>query len=203
MITAIEMAAAGFLANAEPEWKLSTLRARPDKYLFLTTATPVAFSDDFDAPTEDVVQEEPSDSQESIESILTQLEREVDAIIALADVKSKADESISQLLKLARFEDDWDGSGAAKPNTESLRIAQKFIRSLAPESEIPRPALHADGHVILFLKDKDRYAELEFIGDSKINYFLRSGIKECGDEISFDWRSLPQPLSDFGFKIES
>lgn len=113
--------------------------------------------------------------------------------------QTRADASVSQLLKLAKLDHNWDGYGAAKPNASSINAARNFIRSLAPESIIPQPALHADGNAILFFRNDDAYTELEFI-DHKIEFYARQGDLEWADEFRPNG-PLPFALSEIGFSI--
>jgi hypothetical protein len=113
-----------------------------------------------------------------------------------SEPKTLADRTIAQLLQFANMEADWDGNDAAK-----LSDAREFIRALAPESAIPRPALHADGHAILFLRGPETYAELEFLGKKRIGFYARRGEHEWSDEIDFDGRTLPHGLSQIGLAI--
>jgi hypothetical protein len=114
---------------------------------------------------------------------------------------SLADQAVAQLLKMETWLDDWDGAGAAKPVADTLHEARSFIRLLAPESVIPRPALHADGKAMLFLRGPDSYAELEFLGESKIDCYARQGEREWADEISLQELKLPELLSQIGFVV--
>ncbi len=114
---------------------------------------------------------------------------------------SPADAAVAQILRFEKFEADWDGSDAARPLTYSLKEAHAFIRKLSPDSVIPRAALHADGHAILFIRKPDVYAELEFLGDNKIGFYARRGEQKWSDEISFDGQSLPDGLSQIGFSL--
>jgi hypothetical protein len=114
---------------------------------------------------------------------------------------SRADAAIAQLLRLEKLEADWDGSEAAKPIDYSLKDARNFVRKLSPDSVIPRATLHADGHAILFMREPDIYAELEFLGNGKIDYFVRRGEQKWSDEFSFDGRSLPEGLSQIGLSL--
>ncbi len=113
--------------------------------------------------------------------------------------KTKADASVSQLLKFACLPNDWDGYGAAKPNHGSLNAARSFIRSLAPESIVPQPALHADGNVILFYRNDDVYVELEFVGNN-VDFFARQEDKEWASEFQIG-TPLPPALSEIGFSM--
>jgi hypothetical protein len=122
---------------------------------------------------------------------------------SLASPLTQADRTIFSLRAFEKFQADWDGNGAEKPSLISIRDAREFIRSLAPESAIPRATLHADGHAILFLRGADSYAELEFLGNGKIGYFARRGDQEWSDEISFTGQNLPRGLSDVGLIVSA
>jgi hypothetical protein len=115
--------------------------------------------------------------------------------------RTQADVAVAQLLRLGELEADWDGNEAAKPLPGSIEDARIFIRALAPESAIPRPALHADGHAILFLRGPDVYAELEFLGNDRIGFYARRGGRQWSDEICFDGQTLPEGLLRVGLAI--
>jgi hypothetical protein len=123
------------------------------------------------------------------------------ASVPSEEAKTLADRTVSELVQFERLQADWDGNEAAKPLSFSLKDAREFVRALAPESVIPRPALHADGHAILFLRGPDSYAELEFLGKKRISFYARQGRREWSDEIDFDGRTLPEGLSQIGFVI--
>jgi hypothetical protein len=111
------------------------------------------------------------------------------------------DAAVRQMVRMAKWDADWDGNGADKPIHSSLRDARAFLRALAPESVVPKPALHADGHAILFLRINDIYAELEFLEGRRIGFYARRGGKEWSDEFSFDGSTLPQGLLQVGFVV--
>jgi hypothetical protein len=119
---------------------------------------------------------------------------------ALKDVSkaTQADKVVSQLIRFRNYSANWDGHGAAKPDINSLEFASRFIRKLAPESIIPRAALHADGLAILFWNTPDKYAELEFMENGRINYYARIGELEWSDDFG-DNEPLPQGLLNIGF----
>jgi hypothetical protein len=127
--------------------------------------------------------------------------RAIETGLGLDVAPSSADAAVAQILKFEKIDADWDGSEAAKPLDYSLKEARSFIRKLAPESVIPRPALHADGHAILFVKDADAYAELEFMGNNKISYYARRGGEKWSGEIIFDGGLLPEGLSRIGLSL--
>ena len=180
----IEAVTALYLAGAEPSVTSLTSRFAQrrerlwDKPELLTgSTTHMALPDEDLSPT----------ARESLGFLLSPL--------------SQADRAIFSLRRFEKLGADWDGNGAEKPSLASLQEARNFIRCLAPESVIPRATLHADGHAILFLRDENSYAELEFLGNKKIGYYARRGGQEWSDEIEFPGRTLPQGLLDVGFIV--
>jgi hypothetical protein len=123
------------------------------------------------------------------------------AAVRSEETKTQADRTIAQLFGFENLNADWDGNEAAKPLAFSIKDAREFIRALAPESIIPRPALHADGHAILFIRGPESYAELEFLGARRIGFYVRRGEQEWSDEFYFDGRAIPAGLLQIGFAI--
>ena len=123
----------------------------------------------------------------------------VKTLSAFAPIETVADAAVSQLLKFKEMPADWDGFGAARPVKASVDAAREFVRSLAPNSVVPQPALHADGNAILFYRTDDIYAELEFV-DKTIEFFARRGDREWSDEFQLG-APLPAALSEIGFSI--
>lgn len=115
--------------------------------------------------------------------------------------RTMADAAIDRLLRLEKLDADWDGNDAAKPLGHSIKEARNFVRKLSPESIIPGATLHADGHAILFIRQPDIYAELEFLGNGKIGFYARRGEEKWSDEFLFDGRSLPEGLSQTGLLL--
>lgn len=86
---------------------------------------------------------------------------------------------------------DWDGEGAAMPNVRSLKEAVSFIGLLDEDSVLPEPMLHASGHAGLFWKDGNLYADIEFLGDGRVAYYIeRHGDKHKG-VLKFDSQKMP------------
>jgi hypothetical protein len=113
--------------------------------------------------------------------------------------KTEADRAVAQLFRFEQLDADWDGHEAAKPLGFSIKDARDFLRALAPESIIPRPTLHADGHAILFTRGADLYAELEFLEGRRIGFYARRSGQEWSGEFYFNGRTMPAGLSQIGF----
>lgn len=87
--------------------------------------------------------------------------------------------------------EDWDGEGATMPNARSLKEAVSFIGLLDEDSVLPEPMLHASGHAGLFWKDSNLYADIEFLGDGRIAYYIEcQGDKHKG-VLKFDSQKMP------------
>lgn len=86
---------------------------------------------------------------------------------------------------------NWDGEGADVPDARSLKEAVAFARLLGEKDALPEPMLHASGHAGLFWKNFGLYADIEFLGDNRIAYYIeRRGDKHKG-VVKFDSRNMP------------
>lgn len=86
---------------------------------------------------------------------------------------------------------NWDGEGAAVPDAKSLKEAVSFVRLLGERDPLPEPMLHASGHAGLFWKDDNLYADIEFLGDRRIAYYIEhQGDKHKG-VVKFDSQNMP------------
>ena len=89
------------------------------------------------------------------------------------------------------FGENWDGEGATAPLMGSLKEAELFVRLLSEEKALPEPMLHGSGHAGLFWNGEELYADLEFLGDSRIAYYIeRQGDKHKG-VLKFDSQKMP------------
>lgn len=85
---------------------------------------------------------------------------------------------------------DWDGEGAAVPLAQSMKESVSFVRLLG-DIAIPEPMLLASGHSALYWNEGDLYADIEFLGDGRIAYFIkRHGDKHKG-VLAFDSQKMP------------
>jgi len=115
--------------------------------------------------------------------------------------RTQADISVAALLAFQHLGADWDGRGAKEPNLQSIRFAHAFIRKLSADSRIPTPVLHANGNVLLFVNDPDRYGEIEFYDSGRVGYYIcQSGI-EWSNEIALSGSQLPGGFPEIGFRI--
>lgn len=122
------------------------------------------------------------------------------ALIGIS-VYSAADVAVRQILQFEALPKNWDGYGADAPIISSLEDARKFLRLLAPESLVPKPTLHADGHALLFYNDKGKFLELEFLENGIIGYYAKQGGSEWGGEFLFNGYTLAPGLREIGLKL--
>jgi hypothetical protein len=98
---------------------------------------------------------------------------------------------IGEIREWALFGADWDGEGAQAPNSASCRESVEFVRLLKSDGEMPDPMLLASGHAGLLWRQLGLYADLEFLGDGKIAYYIeRNGDRHKG-VVSFDKKTMP------------
>ena len=104
---------------------------------------------------------------------------------------SPVERIVGEMRRWAALSDDWDGQGASAPLEQSVKEAVAFIRMLAPGIPLPDPMVHANGRAGLFWQEGQMYADLEFLGDGRMAYYIeRTGDKHKG-VVHFDLLNLP------------
>lgn len=85
---------------------------------------------------------------------------------------TEREQIVGELRKFRVVEAGWDGQAADAPNMGSLADAENFMHSLPMGAPLPEPMLHANGRAGLYWNDGQLYADLEFIGDGKVSYYV-------------------------------
>lgn len=102
---------------------------------------------------------------------------------------------VGELRNFGLLEKNWDGEGANAPNTVSLKSAVSFVRFLAQNQPTPTPMLHSNGLAGLFWEGQGLYADLEFLDNDHVAYYVeRLGGKHKG-VIPFDSKQMPDLFS--------
>jgi hypothetical protein len=103
---------------------------------------------------------------------------------------------IGEIRSWSLLENNWDGEGAIVPSAPSIKEAVSFTRMLNEVAvALLEPMLLASGHVSLYKNDTGFYADIEFLGDGRIAYFIkRNGDKHKG-VLSFDSQKMPAVFS--------
>lgn len=86
---------------------------------------------------------------------------------------------------------NWDGEGAAMPNSQSIREATSFVRLLDSNSPLPEPMILGSGHAAVYWNEADLYADLEFLGDGNIAYFIKNDGNRHKGVVKFDSEKMP------------
>lgn len=89
------------------------------------------------------------------------------------------------------LESDWDGEGSSKPSGQSIEEAVSFVNLLSDEIIPPEPMLLSSGHIALFWNEADLYADIEFLGDSRIAYFIKKVGEKHKGVLEFDSQKMP------------
>lgn len=98
---------------------------------------------------------------------------------------------IGEIRQWSLLEADWDGEGAAVPAAQSMKEAVSFARLIDGDIPVPEPMLLASGHAALFWNEGALYADLEFLGDGRIAYFIKTNGDKHKGVLSFDSQKMP------------
>jgi hypothetical protein len=102
---------------------------------------------------------------------------------------------VGEIRQYAIFEANWDGESATAPNARAIREAENFVKLLDPALPLPEAMLHSSGSAGLFWRNPGLHADLEFLGDGRIAYFIkRNGDRHKG-VLTFDSKSMPSVFS--------
>lgn len=98
---------------------------------------------------------------------------------------------IGELRNWALFGENWDGEGASRPSSASINDAVSFTRLLDANLREPEPMLLASGHVALFWNEAGLYADLEFLGNNRVAYFIQKNDDKHKGVVTFDSEKMP------------
>jgi hypothetical protein len=79
---------------------------------------------------------------------------------------------IGEMREWALWESNWDGEGGNRPDASSVRDATLFVNLLAKGMPLPEPMLHSTGRAGLYWNQDGLYADLEFLGNRCIAYYV-------------------------------
>ncbi|MDD5056850.1 MAG: hypothetical protein PHQ60_03180 [Sideroxydans sp.] len=117
-----------------------------------------------------------------------------ESTVPLERLTTQHEKLIGEIRSWSLLSADWDGEGALAPSAQSIKESVSFSRLLSDVS-LPEPMLLASGHVSLYKNDSDLYADIEFLGDGRIAYFIkRNGDKHKG-VLTFDSQKMPAVFS--------
>ena len=85
---------------------------------------------------------------------------------------------------------DWDSEGATAPLAQSMKEAVSFVR-LLEDIALPEPMLLASGHSALYWNEGDLYADIEFLGDGRIAFFIKNHGDKYKGVLAFDSQKMP------------
>ena len=108
---------------------------------------------------------------------------------------SPVERIVGELRRWATLSANWDGQGATAPRERSVKESVAFVRLLAPGIPLPDPMMHANGRAGLFWQEGDLYADLEFLGDGHMAYFVERGGDKHKGVIQFNSQNLPPVMN--------
>lgn len=114
--------------------------------------------------------------------------------VSAARETTESERVAGELRRWGMLESDWDGEGAATPDRNSISSAITFLH-LASTKELPEPMLHANGHAGLLWRSDDLYADIEFLGNARVAYYIERGQGKHKGVVSFDRKKIPDVLA--------
>ena len=102
---------------------------------------------------------------------------------------------MGEIRSWALLEANWDGEGAVAPIARCIKNAVSFIRLLPDNITLPEPMLHASGNTGLFWGDGGIYADIEFLHNGRIAYYIEQNGDKHKGAINFDSENLPPVFS--------
>lgn len=115
--------------------------------------------------------------------------------LELARPTTSNESIIGEIREWGLLEADWDGEGAVLPSTQSMKEAVSFVRLLDDEIMPPEPMLLASGHAALYWNANNLYADIEFLGDARISYFIKRSEDKHKGVLTFDSEKMPAVFS--------
>ena len=114
-----------------------------------------------------------------------------DAIKAATELKK----IIGEIREWITLEENWDGEGASIPSRKSINQVVNFLRLMNHRADMPQPMLHANGNVSLYWDEGNLYADIEFLGDGRIAYFIKHNTSKYKDILLFNSSKIPDVFS--------
>jgi hypothetical protein len=97
----------------------------------------------------------------------------------------------NEIKNLVFLDEDWDGEGALKPIRQSIREAIHFVSLLDEKIILPELMLLCSGHISLFWNENNLYADIQFLGNGSIAYFIKKNEDTYKNVIEFKLQEIP------------
>lgn len=110
---------------------------------------------------------------------------------------------LDEFLHLRNLKENWDGEGAVIPDILSISYAENFVCLFDEDFKFPETMLHDSGRVGLFWNDDSLFADLEFLSDGTIAYYIKKGMQIFKGVTHFDGVNIPEELNHLRFKESS
>lgn len=172
-----------------------------EAFLAITSSLPIPTVSSIPAMLEQpvrLVQKNSSVAISSPEITLKPLVPTINATFHFDDVTrptTEPEKIIGDLREWRFFEENWDGENANAPSIQSIRDAIAFVRLIKDKEEMPQPMLHASGNVSLYWNNERLYADIEFLGDGLVAYFIKHLTDKHKGILSFDTQKMPAVFS--------
>lgn len=117
-------------------------------------------------------------------------------VVRISRETTPIEEITGEIRNWVLINSNWDGEGATPPSRASIHDSVAFARLLTESQQLPEPMLLPTGNISLFWNVANLYADLEFLGQNRIAYFVKKdGVKHKG-VAEFDKETLPNLFAD-------
>lgn len=83
-------------------------------------------------------------------------------------------ERLGELLRISRLPEDWDGAGAARPQSDVTEAAIEWLQNMAVADPAANPptsvAASPGGEIIFVWQDDDLYLEAEVVAPGRVEW---------------------------------
>ncbi|MCY4361826.1 MAG: hypothetical protein OXE42_06550 [Gammaproteobacteria bacterium] len=165
-----------------------------DQFKYIPRIADSTLSDLFYKRHSELIKEDGNRSKSS-EAINLEFYDEFIQIAEFTRSTTTREQLMGEIRSWALLEADWDGEGAAVPIARCIKNAVSFIRLLPDNISLPEPMLHASGNTGLFWGDGGMYADIEFLHNDRIAYYIEQNGDKHKGAINFDSESLPPVFS--------
>lgn len=109
---------------------------------------------------------------------------------------TRAELVIGEIREWTSLASDWDGEGANAPIAASLKAAESFVCGWSRDDNLLEPMLSPTGHAGLLWDSPDAYADLKFLEDGQIAYFIKKNTDRHKGLVAFNGKDIPSVFLD-------
>jgi len=112
----------------------------------------------------------------------------------LTNPLTEREQLMDEIRSWSLWEANWDGEDAVAPVINCIENAISFVSLLPGNIVLPEPMLHASGYTGLFWNHDGLYADIEFLENGRVAYYIEQNGDKHKGVVGFDSKNLPPLL---------